>query len=611
MAHLRFSNKKANLQIFQDEFNRHQQEGYIGDPNGENGYGYLRVSSDGQTNEDRYGIPRQIENLHNAALRDNVRISWEWIYGDDESGYTTDRPALQELLETSRTNKKILHICFESIGRMSREWEWQQAWLLWQFEDLRHLTVHFFDEAGSPLERMFKGYVAGESMKQQRKLMMDGAKRKARNGFVPYGRPAFGFKAAAKAGYDPQKVREFCTWVVKREGDLMSQNGCSQYGEAKIVVEIFNMLAFDGLNTYTIAKILQEKYGAPRRYKRWLPVFITDIVRNPAYYGKFAANRWEEKKQVFLDDLGRTRRKVVRKERPESEWILVDVEPIVSKTLWDLANRALVQNKKTAPRNLRVQEFLLSGLLKCAHCGYAWLSHTTYQPRSKTNPDAPRRKRYYYRDAVKTNSKQYRHLECPTVGHYRAEVLDKVVWEAVRKVLFHPEVLLEYMDRQTESEQQMQVKSQIEFIQNQIERRKLTDKKDRELYDNGYMDMSEYGPRHKEMVAQVDRWLAAIEGLKATLINKVELEEKKKRILALAENAQRIITLSEVVPFETKRSLIKMCVDTVYIDEPAGEIRIEGELGPITRSVADLVVEDLRRKEQEGDVIVNGYSTPT
>jgi hypothetical protein len=31
---------------------------------------------------------------------------------------------------------------------MSREWEWQQGWLLWQFEDLRKMRVHFFDEAG-------------------------------------------------------------------------------------------------------------------------------------------------------------------------------------------------------------------------------------------------------------------------------------------------------------------------------------------------------------------------------------------------------------------------------------------------------------------------------
>lgn len=108
MAQLRFSSKKVKPEMFWEEFQRHQEGGYIGDPAGEEAYGYLRVSTDRQTEDWKTGIMRQIENLHIAAQRDGLRISWDMIFGDDESGYLLDRPALKELLIETATAKKTL-----------------------------------------------------------------------------------------------------------------------------------------------------------------------------------------------------------------------------------------------------------------------------------------------------------------------------------------------------------------------------------------------------------------------------------------------------------------------------------------------------------------------
>jgi site-specific DNA recombinase len=609
MAQLLFSSKNVNYEVFVNEFMRNARDGFIGDPMGDDSYGYLRVSTDGQTKEEKNGVPRQIENLHKAALRDHVRISWDWIYGDDESGYLIERPALQELMTTTQRDGRIKHLTFESIGRMSREWEWQQGWLLHQFEDLRRMTVHFFDEVGNPLMRMIDGYMYGESMKRQKALMSDGRTRKARDkNCVSGSKPAFGFRTGAKKGYDPEKIREFTTWYI-RQPEPNSPSGCTQYGEALIVLEIFETLAYEGLTTYALCERLQEKYGAPKNYIRWFPAFINDIVHNPAYYGKFAANRFWFEIVEKLEDDGKVTRKKVRHEREEKEWILVDVEPIVTREVWDLANRAMSQNKKMSPRNRTKFPSLLIGLLKCEHCGYAWNAENLKQTIKGVSYF-----RQYYACSSKRGSNRFQETDCPTAHYIRQEIIDAIVWDAVRKVIFHPEVLIEYIEKQGESEANIQVRSQIDYINNQIERRKMTDQRDRDLYDNGYMEMSEYGPKHKETAAQITRWQASIEDLKRKLVTAADIEAKKNRVLALAGKAKRFENVGGEAPFELKQNLIKMCVDAVYIDEPNGLIRILGEIGDYTRSLDEFQVVDNRNGGQNDATdgrIVNGYSTLT
>ncbi len=120
MAHLRFTNKNVKVENFLTEFQKHQVDGYLGDPQGEDAYGSLRVSTDKQTNDYKTGIERQIESLHLAAKRYGLRINWDMIYGDDESGYILDRPSLKELLVETARSPRARHIVFESISRLSR-----------------------------------------------------------------------------------------------------------------------------------------------------------------------------------------------------------------------------------------------------------------------------------------------------------------------------------------------------------------------------------------------------------------------------------------------------------------------------------------------------------
>jgi DNA invertase Pin-like site-specific DNA recombinase len=97
----------ANPDFFQNEFQRYAVNGFIGDSNGEPAYGYMRVSSKGQAEEGRSGLPRQIERIHLKALEQHVKISWDMIYADDHTGFEfQDRPQLQKLLSEIRSNNR-------------------------------------------------------------------------------------------------------------------------------------------------------------------------------------------------------------------------------------------------------------------------------------------------------------------------------------------------------------------------------------------------------------------------------------------------------------------------------------------------------------------------
>jgi site-specific DNA recombinase len=306
-----------------------------------------------------------------------------------------------------------------------------------------------------------------------------------------------------------------------------------------------------------------------------------------------------------LGEDGKVTRKKIRRERPQDEWRFVDVQPIVTKELWDLANRALVQNKKMSARNSRKFDSLLIGLLKCAHCGYAWVSdHTRNVVRGKTYH------RHYYRCSSDRGYNRNHEINCPTDGFVRQEIVDKIVWTAVWSMIFHPEVLLAHIEQQAESDANRQVQDQIDYIKNQIAHRKRTDERDHELFDADYMKIDEYGPKHKEAVEQIKRWEASIEDLKRKLITQADVQAKKARIMALSEKAKRFKHLGVEAPFDYKQNLIKMCVDVIYVDQPEGKVRIIGEIGDYTRSLNEFIVEDRRCNEQDDDRIVNGYASP-
>lgn len=142
--------------------------------------------------------------------------------------------------------------------------------------------------------------------------------------------------------------------------------GGKAYGNAEIVREAFARFAA-GESLKAIASDFNRRDipspGAAWKPRagvrgRWLVSALHAMLHNELYVGRVVWNRsrWEKD-----PDSG----KRIRRERPETEWIVRQVEPVVDEDTW---RRVQARFRTNAGRG-GVRRYLLSGLLECALCG--------------------------------------------------------------------------------------------------------------------------------------------------------------------------------------------------------------------------------------------------
>jgi site-specific DNA recombinase len=105
---------------------------------------------------------------------------------------------------------------------------------------------------------------------------------------------------------------------------------------------------------------------------RWQHKSIGDMLKKTAYYGEYHYGQ-----TVLVRVPGR--KNPVRKQTPPEEHIIVPVPAIVSKELWEKANRRVASNKQLATRNNKVSKDCLvrGGFARCAYCGTALTPNPT------------------------------------------------------------------------------------------------------------------------------------------------------------------------------------------------------------------------------------------
>jgi site-specific DNA recombinase len=138
-------------------------------------------------------------------------------------------------------------------------------------------------------------------------------------------------------------------------------------GEAEIVREIFDLWVSGASLKESAAELNRRDIPAPgatwtrerrARHGRWLSSCIRAMLQNDRYAGRLIYNRSQ-----WVKDPDSGLRK--RLERPESEWIVRQIEPLIDAETWAMAQGRFRRHKlPAAPRR-----YLLSGLLKCAVCG--------------------------------------------------------------------------------------------------------------------------------------------------------------------------------------------------------------------------------------------------
>jgi DNA invertase Pin-like site-specific DNA recombinase len=142
--------------------------------------------------------------------------------------------------------------------------------------------------------------------------------------------------------------------------------GGKPFDDAALVREIFSRFAA-GESLKRIASDLNRREipspGAAWKARsnprgKWLVSALHAMLHNERYVGRLV---WNRSKWIKDPDSG----KRIRRERPESEWVIRECEPIIDRRTWDIAQSRF----RTLTPHTRARRYLLSGILECGICG--------------------------------------------------------------------------------------------------------------------------------------------------------------------------------------------------------------------------------------------------
>lgn len=550
--------------FFKAEFDALATHNAIGHHNGELAYGYLRVSSAGQADEDRSGLPRQIMNVHEAAVRHGLKIPWEYLFADDDSGFEfANRPDLSRLRQEYKSSRRRANaVVVEHLDRLSRNADWHQGFLL---DEMRQYGIQavFWKEFTSRIERAVMGAIAQDGMEQAKQRMAEGNLHKARSGRVTARTPAYGYKLVDSKGREGETAKKDTHYAIRED-------------QAGVVRKIFQWM-LEGNSLRSIAARLNENYPPPKRTACWNARLIWLMVRNPVYKGEYFANTWKQIKvpvQVNTASLtGGAVRTITRKgPRPKEEWIKVSVPAIVSAQEWEMANKILEKNAQMSRRNGK-DPYLLTGLIKCAGCGRSY----TGKRRLRTGISGNALKTTWYQCSTQSGSypRAAREQIGCTQGSISGRILEEAVWSVVYQVLLCPEILIDVLEREFHGDRNEQVSRQIAFLESQIASSRSEDEKLYKAYVAGVFNEVEYAGRRKMIKDSQQRLDTELRQLHESLISPDRFEQQKQQILLICQRATAN-GLTQDAPFEVRRNIIKAIVERIVLDVDGNWFELEG-----------------------------------
>jgi hypothetical protein len=206
------------------------------------------------------------------------------------------------------------------------------------------------------------------------------------------------------------------------------------------------LLTAEGIPTPGEVKGRQRNH--PRfkgRAPRWILPIVVAILRNPAYKGERAHNRYTATKRPYRD---RKERNLASRnstsQRNQADWTIIPVPPLVTREVWDEAqvawSKRAVHPTKVPRRYTAAEALLYGGYVRCAHCGYA-LRPTLRQP----DPRQQRTKRvWYYHCGHRRPTKSGETCKGTAITCAR---LDPVVWKEAVRLIRDPDYFQQLLKR--------------------------------------------------------------------------------------------------------------------------------------------------------------------
>jgi len=340
------------------------------------------------------------------------------------------RPALRQVLEECRQGRYDLVLAYDVTRLCSKSNDY--GWIEVELRDAGvPLRLAFDDVPEGPFSGAIKSMKAdgsGEEVKLIRRRTSEGKEKRMTAKGLPLARPApYGmwWNHEAEPRRFPRADQRYAYLLPKRDDT------------AEVMRRVYGELAAGRASLGTLVRQLNAE-GVPGPHGGvWQRSSLGYLAHNPAYCG--------------LEATGRTRRRLrgrgeaeewVREPRAPQDWRVLETvrhRPLVSRDVWEAAQRALAGNTRRAssPDSLASRCLLGGGRATCAGCGGPLWSGGRSAVSKEGDGTAPVGVLVTYyqcagnhghaRDGVAAGVRE----ACPAPAHVRADVLDHAVWQAV------------------------------------------------------------------------------------------------------------------------------------------------------------------------------------
>jgi site-specific DNA recombinase len=268
---------------------------------------------------------------------------------------------------------------------------------------------------------------------------------------------------------------------------------------------------------------------------------------NEAYTGTYYQNRWDTVGNYVKRQAGE---KVEHgKMRPEEEWIVTSIPPIISQEQFEYAQKLLDQGRRRYT-SYGKHDYLLSGLVRCGRCG---------------NTMTGRKTKSHGKDFfIYECRKNYAGAKDKGCGKQMSEnKLNHFVWETLVEWLNNPEKINEFTDDQTTPNY---IEDELKHLETEIEKTKKGRKRLFQLVslsEDDDLDLEEIKEQIRESTLK-EKELT----LKYTqLSNEIKVEKTKEPSQLALEQAVEVYLekRSQEFTFEDKQNLIRMAVKEITI----------------------------------------------
>ena len=350
--------------------------------------GYVRCSTDEQG---ATSIPQQKEELAKFAKMNQYQIV-KWFVDEGRSGTTfKKRPAFMELEAEVENSPKFRFVLVYDESRWGRAMNpresnyWKMHFEMFNVKvRMMHSSSKNEDDIGSYVVEVVESAEASEYSKKlsrsiRRGMLSDQQGKYSRGGTAPYGykRIAIDLQTGER-----KELRDGLRSVPHQEKVIWELGNPM---EVQTVKRIFEMKT-EGIGYVGIADRLNtEKISCPKRGRwknkeqKWSGSTIEGIITNPVYTGDRIYNRLTFSKFVAKEkhiDIYATGDRV-KLENDQSEWriALGAHEAIITKELFEEANRFRERRARRPNQHLYRSTYLLTGLIRCSKCNFNYQGH--------------------------------------------------------------------------------------------------------------------------------------------------------------------------------------------------------------------------------------------